>query len=257
MSDLEQELTGWFVGRTPDAWFVELPEISFDREEILVIGRLSEPKLPADASAELRAAAYTSRIEDFREESRDRRARIANEAEALYGRKVSWGALCGERRKLFGFLGVGAERPFAVDVLARLQGRLGERVMRRDPDGNQGRFHLGVGAHRLHVAVGARDAVLVRGRLRGIGMRRAYRVNLRFGQPGKGGRVWLRVTNDRHIVTFHHSRDGRRWHKYDVQMEVSGYHHNVAGGFLSLRPGLYASGEGRVRVLDFRYRALP
>jgi hypothetical protein len=117
VSDLEQELTGWFVGRTPDAWFVELPEISFDREEILVIGRLSEPKLPADASAELRAAAYTSRIEDFREESRDRRARIANEAEALYGRKVSWGALCGERRKLF--------TTVSVPVMTRL--RLNER----------------------------------------------------------------------------------------------------------------------------------
>jgi xylan 1,4-beta-xylosidase len=74
---------------------------------------------------------------------------------------------------------------------------------------------------------------------------------------GPGGRLWLRVTNDRHIVTFHHSRDGRTWKKYDVQMEVSGYHHNVAGKFLSLRPGVYASGTGQVRLLDFRYRALP
>lgn len=78
------------------------------------------------------------------------------------------------------------------------------------------------------------------------------------GLPGgPGGRLWLRVTNDRHIVTFHTSRDGLNWRKYDVQMEVSGYHHNVAGKFLSLRPGLYASGEGQVRVRDFRYRALP
>ena len=46
------------------------------------------------------------------------------------------------------------------------------------------------------------------------------------------------------------------WHKYGVQMEVSGYHHNVAGKFLSLRPGVYASGSGSVRLLDFRYRAL-
>lgn len=117
MSDLEQELTGWFVGRIPDAWFAELPEISFDREEILIIGRLSEPKLPPEASTELRAAAFASRIEDFREETRDRRARIANEAEALYGRKVSWGALCGERRKLF--------TTVSVPVMTRL--RLTER----------------------------------------------------------------------------------------------------------------------------------
>jgi beta-xylosidase len=74
--------------------------------------------------------------------------------------------------------------------------------------------------------------------------------------PGKGGKLWLRLRNDRHIVTLHHSRDGRDWEKYGVQMEVSGYHHNVAGKFLSLRPGLYASGRGQVRFLDFRYRAL-
>ncbi len=74
--------------------------------------------------------------------------------------------------------------------------------------------------------------------------------------PGKGGRLWLRVTNDRHIVTFHTSRDGRTWEKYGVQMEVSGYHHNTVGKFLSLRPALYAAGAGRVRFLDFRYRAL-
>ena len=117
MSDLEQELAGWFAGRIPDAWFGELPEISFDREEIMVIGRLSEPRLPADASPEMRAAAQLSRIEDFREETRDRRARIANEAEALFGRKVSWSAICGERRKLFTTL--------SVPVMTRL--RLTER----------------------------------------------------------------------------------------------------------------------------------
>lgn len=69
-------------------------------------------------------------------------------------------------------------------------------------------------------------------------------------------RLWLRITNDRHIVTIHHSRDGREWTKFDVQMEVSGYHHNVAYDFLSLRPGLYAAGRGVVKVRDVRYEAL-
>ena len=40
-------------------------------------------------------------------------------------------------------------------------------------------------------------------------------------------------------------------------MEVSGYHHNVAGEFLSLRPAIYAAGEGDVRFRNFIYRALP
>ena len=58
------------------------------------------------------------------------------------------------------------------------------------------------------------------------------------------------MTNDRHIVTLpleRHRFDGRQatWNKYDVQMEVSGYHHNVAGDFLSLRPG--STWQGRAR----------
>ena len=73
---------------------------------------------------------------------------------------------------------------------------------------------------------------------------------------GKGGKLWLRLTNDRHIVTIHHSRDGKTWQKYGVQMEVSGYHHNVAGKFLALKPAIYAAGSGRVHFRDFRYRAL-
>ena len=36
-------------------------------------------------------------------------------------------------------------------------------------------------------------------------------------------RLWLRVTNDHHIVTLHSSADGKAWTKFDVQMEVSGY----------------------------------
>ncbi|NZA25806.1 family 43 glycosylhydrolase [Luteimonas sp. SJ-92] len=74
--------------------------------------------------------------------------------------------------------------------------------------------------------------------------------------PGPGGRLWLRLTHDRHVLTIHHSRDGRNWEKYGVQMEVSGYHHNTVGRFLSLRPGIYAAGDGRVRFHAYRYRAL-
>ncbi|WP_255783775.1 hypothetical protein [Marilutibacter chinensis] len=39
-------------------------------------------------------------------------------------------------------------------------------------------------------------------------------------------------------------------------MEVAGIHHNVFGGFLSLRLALYSAGEGAARFSDFRYRAL-
>jgi hypothetical protein len=39
-------------------------------------------------------------------------------------------------------------------------------------------------------------------------------------------------------------------------MEVSGYHHNVAYDFLSLRPAIYAAGAGEARFRRLRYRAL-
>ncbi|HEU4624721.1 MAG TPA: hypothetical protein VFS52_08180 [Steroidobacteraceae bacterium] len=42
----------------------------------------------------------------------------------------------------------------------------------------------------------------------------------------------------------------------DVQLELSGYHHNVAGDFVSLGPAIYAAGHGEVRVRNVRYQAL-
>lgn len=38
--------------------------------------------------------------------------------------------------------------------------------------------------------------------------------------------------------------------------DMQGYHHNTLGEFLSLRPGIYAGGEGEVHVTDFTYRTL-
>jgi xylan 1,4-beta-xylosidase len=74
--------------------------------------------------------------------------------------------------------------------------------------------------------------------------------------PGVVRRLHLQIENDRHIVTIRHSLDGKQWKKYDVQMEVSGYHHNVAGDFLSLRPALYVAGQGAAVFRDMRYEAL-
>jgi xylan 1,4-beta-xylosidase len=69
-------------------------------------------------------------------------------------------------------------------------------------------------------------------------------------------RLHLKLENDRHIVTMRYSVDGETWTKHSWQFELSGVHHNVLGDFLSLRPALYACGEGAVRFRDFRYRAL-
>jgi beta-xylosidase len=86
----------------------------------------------------------------------------------------------------------------------------------------------------------------------------SYGLDRLQAKPPHVGRVLhLRVRNERHIVTIHYSVDGRTWERYDRGMELSGYHHNVAYEFLSLRPALYAAGAGKVRFRNFRYRALP
>lgn len=81
------------------------------------------------------------------------------------------------------------------------------------------------------------------------------------GQRDPGGgpvrELAIRLTNQNNILTIHSSADERQtWRKFDVQMEVSGYHHNVAYDFLSLRPALYAAGDGDVRFRNFTYEAL-
>ena len=94
-------LQGWFAGRLPDDWFSGPLDIAVDRDEILVIGVLAEPDLPADASSETRGSALAARIAGFREDTRAKRMQIADEAERRFGRKVSWGARCGDQQHAF------------------------------------------------------------------------------------------------------------------------------------------------------------
>src|SRR3954452_17790589 len=101
------DAAAWFAGRLPDGWFVGEPTVSVDREEIVVVGELPPP----DGDGE--AAAAQGRISRFREETREARMQIADEAEARYGRKVAWGATIGDTRTLFTHL--------AVPVMTRLR----------------------------------------------------------------------------------------------------------------------------------------
>jgi len=68
--------------------------------------------------------------------------------------------------------------------------------------------------------------------------------------------VSLKLRNDRNIVTFYYAAQGAEWTQHPWQMDVSGLHHNVFGGFLSLKPALYSAGKGAVRVSNFTYRGL-
>ena len=68
--------------------------------------------------------------------------------------------------------------------------------------------------------------------------------------------VYLRIKNINHNVDMYYSSDGSKWTKIENSLEVSGLHHNVLSGFLSLRIGLAAIGEGQVRFKNFIYKSL-
>jgi hypothetical protein len=107
------DATGWITGAIPDGWFTEPPQVVTDRDEIIIWGRLPEPELPADATDADRAAAQTGRINQFREDTRDRRISVAQQIEHRYRRKVAWGARCGDTEELFTHL--------AAPVMTRLR----------------------------------------------------------------------------------------------------------------------------------------
>jgi hypothetical protein len=75
--------------------------VTADREEILIVGSLKDVDAGKDASEAQLAEARSGRIKQFREDTRERRMRIAREAEHRFRRKVSWGAECGGQRELF------------------------------------------------------------------------------------------------------------------------------------------------------------
>ena len=100
-SDFQEHLEGWFAGRLPGDWFITAPQVEFDRDEILVVGELAQPDLPAGAGPETRKAALEARVQGFREDTRAHRMRIADEAQRRFGRKVSWGARCDDLRVPF------------------------------------------------------------------------------------------------------------------------------------------------------------
>lgn len=122
------DAAAWLAGRLPDDWFVSVPTVTVDREEIVVIGELAAPGTTAEGSAQesgasegVRAsegvgaseAAAAGRIDRWREQTREARMQIADEAETRYGRKLAWGASIGDTRMLFTHL--------AVPVMTRLR----------------------------------------------------------------------------------------------------------------------------------------
>lgn len=82
--------------------------------------------------------------------------------------------------------------------------------------------------------------------------------------PGNGlavstGTIWLKVMNLHHDLVMYSSTDGQNWTKTNSNLEISGYHHNVARDrppTEGLRLGLYAYGSGNAVFRDFQYRVI-
>jgi len=99
-----EDAAAWLQGRLPDGWFTGPPDVTVDREEILIVGELPPPEgdFPDTESGRAdRAAAVAGRISRFRETTREERIEIARQAEHRYQRKVAWGARIGDTEELF------------------------------------------------------------------------------------------------------------------------------------------------------------
>jgi hypothetical protein len=107
------EAPGWVTGLLPDDWFTARPDLTIDRDEILILGTLAEPAHTADATDADRAAAERGRISGFRESTRDRRIHLARQIEHRYQRKVAWAVRCGGTTESFTTL--------AAPVMTRLR----------------------------------------------------------------------------------------------------------------------------------------
>ena len=112
MTATSEDISGWLTGRLPKDWYAEVTT-TVDRDEIVVIGALADTEGVTDT------AGAEGRITRFREQTRGERIRIAQEAEARYGRTIAWGATVGGSSQLFTSL--------SVPVMTRL--RQPERVV--------------------------------------------------------------------------------------------------------------------------------
>jgi hypothetical protein len=100
-NEATESVRGWFTGRLPEEWRTVPPEITLDRDEITVVLTIEDVDLPDGSSDAERAEARAGRAKAFREDTRDRRIRVAREAEHRFDRKVSWAVKVGDRTELF------------------------------------------------------------------------------------------------------------------------------------------------------------
>jgi hypothetical protein len=126
MTEIEarKAIRKWFRKQLPEAWFVASVEIKVDRDEILVVGRLDDPGAGGEEACMIA----------FREATRDQRVGIAQQAEQLFGRKVSWAVVCGEIYAPFSTISVPVMTRLRIDEREILDTLVGAGVARSRSD---------------------------------------------------------------------------------------------------------------------------
>src|SRR2546422_197182 len=112
------EIKGWLAGRLPEGWYTGTPDVRVDEDEIWVVGSLPDVQ-GTEGGPEALAAARQGRIKQHREETREQRMKIAEEAQQRFRRHLAWGAKVGDQTEIFTHM--------AVPVMTRL--RLPEREL--------------------------------------------------------------------------------------------------------------------------------
>jgi Arc/MetJ-type ribon-helix-helix transcriptional regulator len=100
----QDEIKGWITGRVPGDWYDGAPEVTVDREEIVVIGSLKD--VAVEGGDDAKAAARAGRIKQHREDTREKRMAISEEAQRRFDRSIAWGVKAGDKTFLFTHLSV-------------------------------------------------------------------------------------------------------------------------------------------------------
>lgn len=98
-TEMQERVSGWFAGRLPAEW--QPADVRVDKEEVVVVLTTADVELDGDVSDAARAEARAGRASAFREETRELRMEIAQEAQHRFERKVSWGLSIGDERVLW------------------------------------------------------------------------------------------------------------------------------------------------------------
>lgn len=116
----------WFGEHLPDAWTTRDPDVTVDDDEILVLLDLG-----GDFGS---AAAEKVAVKEFRDSTREDRMDIADEAQATFHRKVSWGVRTGETGRLFTHLSIPAMTRLRIRERRVLDTLVGAGVARSRSD---------------------------------------------------------------------------------------------------------------------------